>query len=202
MSMKPKRIDPRVRRTRQLLQDAFTSLIQEKGYEAITVQDITERATLNRATFYLHYRDKQDLMWQSTEEVLSELVDSLRETTKHAKKADLHVDQPHPVFVCLFEQIARHATFYKVMLSHHQAPLAARLIEVITDYISQGLDEFQPDDTKLTAQREIIVRYTASAFLGVIMWWLEGGMSYSPRFMALQLMRLAIKGPYELSPFA
>lgn len=86
MSMKPKKIDPRVRRTRQLIQDAFTSLIQEKGYEAITVQDITERATLNRATFYLHYRDKQDLMWQSTEEVLSELVDSLRETTKHAKK--------------------------------------------------------------------------------------------------------------------
>jgi AcrR family transcriptional regulator len=53
--------DPRVKRTRQLLLDAFGALLVEKGFEALTVQDVTERATVNRATFYAHYKDKYDL---------------------------------------------------------------------------------------------------------------------------------------------
>src|SRR5579859_488128 len=54
-------IDPRVRRTRKLLQDALRSLLHEKRLSAISVQDIAERATVNRATFYAHYTDKEDL---------------------------------------------------------------------------------------------------------------------------------------------
>jgi len=54
--------DPRVKRTRQLLKQALFDLLQEKGFAALTVQDICERATLNRATFYAHYVDKYDLM--------------------------------------------------------------------------------------------------------------------------------------------
>ncbi len=57
-----KGVDPRVRRTRQLLQQAFLELFQEKGFAAITVQDIAERATVNRATFYAHFEDKYDLL--------------------------------------------------------------------------------------------------------------------------------------------
>jgi AcrR family transcriptional regulator len=57
------KLDPRVRRTRQLLQDALLALLAEKRFEAITVQDITERATLNHATFYAHFADK----WVSTQ---------------------------------------------------------------------------------------------------------------------------------------
>jgi AcrR family transcriptional regulator len=55
-------VDPRVRRTRQLLHQAFTSLLGEKGFESITVQDIAERSTVNRATFYDHYTDKFALL--------------------------------------------------------------------------------------------------------------------------------------------
>jgi AcrR family transcriptional regulator len=53
--------DPRVRRTRKLLQDAFRELIHEKAFSEISIQHITDRATVNRATFYAHYNDKQDL---------------------------------------------------------------------------------------------------------------------------------------------
>ena len=53
--------DPRVKRTRQLLQDAFMSLLGEKDFQTVTVQDIAERATVNRATFYADYSDKYDL---------------------------------------------------------------------------------------------------------------------------------------------
>jgi AcrR family transcriptional regulator len=54
--------DPRIRRTRQLLQGALTTLLQSKNFEDISVQDITEAATVNRATFYDHYNDKFALL--------------------------------------------------------------------------------------------------------------------------------------------
>lgn len=56
------RLDPRVRRTRQLLQDALRKLLEQKSFDDITVQDITEAATLNRATFYAHYPGKFALL--------------------------------------------------------------------------------------------------------------------------------------------
>ncbi len=62
MTTPAKGVDPRVRRTRQLLQQAFIELFQEKGFSAITVQDIAERATVNRATFYAHFADKYALL--------------------------------------------------------------------------------------------------------------------------------------------
>jgi AcrR family transcriptional regulator len=56
------RLDPRIRRTRGLLQDALKRLLEEKEFDKITIQDITEAATLNRATFYAHYPDKFALL--------------------------------------------------------------------------------------------------------------------------------------------
>lgn len=62
MTIKKNEADPRVLRTRRLLQDAFASLIQEKDFESITVRDIAERATVNRATFYAHFVDKYEIL--------------------------------------------------------------------------------------------------------------------------------------------
>jgi AcrR family transcriptional regulator len=56
------KLDPRIRRTRGLLQDALKRLLEEKEFDKITIQDITEAATLNRATFYAHYPDKFALL--------------------------------------------------------------------------------------------------------------------------------------------
>jgi AcrR family transcriptional regulator len=59
---KPVKLDPRIRRTRQMLFQAFQALLAEKSFDLITVQDITERSTLNRATFYDHFTDKFALL--------------------------------------------------------------------------------------------------------------------------------------------
>jgi AcrR family transcriptional regulator len=56
------RLDPRIRRTRQLLQGALRNLLEQKEFDKISVQDITEAATVNRATFYAHYEDKFALL--------------------------------------------------------------------------------------------------------------------------------------------
>jgi len=59
------KLDPRIKRTRRLIEQAFEQLLTEKGFSAITVQDITERAEINRATFYAHYPDKFALLNES-----------------------------------------------------------------------------------------------------------------------------------------
>lgn len=61
MSNPVQKLDPRVRRTRKLLKQAFMEIMSEKGFDAMTVQDITDRADINRATFYAHYTDKYEL---------------------------------------------------------------------------------------------------------------------------------------------
>jgi len=58
-------LDPRVKRTRGLIQQSFMELLAEKGFRAVTVQDITERAEVNRTTFYAHFPDKYSLLEES-----------------------------------------------------------------------------------------------------------------------------------------
>ncbi|WP_141501135.1 TetR/AcrR family transcriptional regulator [Paenibacillus luteus] len=76
-----KSLDPRFLRTRKLIMDAFMELVVEKDFKDITIKDITQMATVNRATFYYHYYDKYDLM----ENMLSEnvLQGVLKDVTSH-----------------------------------------------------------------------------------------------------------------------
>src|SRR5438128_8199273 len=74
MGLSTKKVDPRVKRTRQLLQQAFNELMQEKGFSAISIQDIAERATVNRATFYAHFEDKYQLLDCIVQEQFQQMV--------------------------------------------------------------------------------------------------------------------------------
>lgn len=66
--------DPRVLRTRQLIREAFRDLLRCKGFDAITIKDIAQRATINRATFYAHYEDKYALLEKITEQAFQEMI--------------------------------------------------------------------------------------------------------------------------------
>ena len=69
---KEKKLDPRIKRTRQLLQQALMGLMAEKSFQAITVQDIAERATVNRVTFYAHFEDKYALLEYTMREMFKQ----------------------------------------------------------------------------------------------------------------------------------
>lgn len=86
--------DLRVRRTRKLLREALLDLATEKGFDAITVNDLTERAMINRATFYRHYRDKYELALAYATELLDELGLLNKPFSTGAGKGD--PDGPHP----------------------------------------------------------------------------------------------------------
>ena len=189
--------DPRVKRTRQAIRDALISLIHEKSFNSITVQDIAEKATVNRATFYSHYYDKYDLLDKSIEEKLTTLSDILKPKKLDKSEFKLTLDTPHPVFLSLFSHIAENAFFYQVMLGENGIPkFSSRMMKAIQTNLLLSLSVSQPNDDKLVVPRDILISYVSGAHLGMIISWLKQNMPYTPHYMALQLARLIILGPY------
>jgi AcrR family transcriptional regulator len=194
---KNKALDPRVKRSRRYLRDSLVSLIDEKGFDAVTVNDLTKRADLNRATFYLHYHDKFDLLDQSIEEMLEQLVEIFTPSLDEASTT-IDMEKPIPSIVMLFEHIADNVAFYKVMLGKKGIPgFTSRLLKVLRESIYQKLSLAQPDEEELLVQRNIMIRYITAAHLGVIMYWLENDMPYTPAYMASQLTRLTLFGSHQ-----
>lgn len=188
-------IDPRIKRTQQLIRTSLLSLIAEKGFDAITVQDITKRSEINRATFYRHYNDKYDLLDKIIDDMLEVFFKSINPKCFHTIQYEYNEIEPHPLFLVLFEHIEDHADFYKVMLGNKG------LNEFRVKMIKAIMDMFFNDFSEIVKKREVIVpvdifmNYIISAELGVVTYWVESGMNYSPSFMAHQLTKLSFFGP-------
>ena len=103
MNPKELKIDRRVLRTRLALREALLSLMDEKDYDRITVEEITERANLGRATFYLHYKDREDLLLEE----FADLIDAL--TQQLARLSILEWQQqslPQRPILLVFQHVA------------------------------------------------------------------------------------------------
>ncbi len=83
------RIDRRVQKTRQLLREALVALIREKGFAALSVQEIIDRANVGRATFYAHFDSKEDLLLTGLETVFSSLKEIQRQALAQHVIADI-----------------------------------------------------------------------------------------------------------------
>src|SRR5260221_993109 len=100
----------RVRRTQKLLRDALIELIDERGFDALTIGELTSRAMVSRAAFYRNYQDKYDLVEQIFAEVISTLHGALTEVGSGPEH------HPPPVWIKFFEHIAEYERFYRALL--------------------------------------------------------------------------------------
>jgi AcrR family transcriptional regulator len=192
-----RKIDPRIERTQEALRGALMALIEEKGFDAISVQDITERARLNRATFYLHYRDKQDLLLRTGETVF----DRLAEEAGPIDRENLALQKPPQQLVVIFQHVAKHQDFYRAVLGKSGVPaFVARMREYLVTFT-------QPRITSLRALYPAVVpivddrfisEYMAGALLGILTWWLENNLLHSPEYMADRFGWLSIAGTYRM----
>ncbi|KWW21442.1 MULTISPECIES: TetR/AcrR family transcriptional regulator [Peribacillus] len=191
-----KKVDPRVRRTDNLLRDSLIELMDEKSYESITIKDITERATLNRATFYRHYEDKEDLLNKSIDRMLEDLFGDASKFYSVTK--DPHELQ-HYVALHIFEHIARSNKFFHVMLIKKGIP---NFLQYLKDFIFQFYDhmilETDVKEEELPVTKEVIVSYISAAYIGVISWWLENDMPFSSASMAEKMIQINMQGPIQL----
>ncbi|OMF30102.1 TetR family transcriptional regulator [Paenibacillus sp. FSL H8-0548] len=189
MSTPPPRTDPRVLRTRQLIRDAFIDLLEETELEKMTVNRIAERATINRVTFYLHYRDIPDML----EKMADDMIDVLQAILNDVQNLSPSIDRDWSILVKILEHIAENSKFYKVLLSTQRIPIFSdRLMNLMIDIITTRKES--RDDSSSTpaviVPKDIAIWYGSSAFIGTIICWLRDDMPYTPLFLAKQLSLL------------
>ncbi|MCD9024755.1 TetR/AcrR family transcriptional regulator [Cohnella silvisoli] len=186
MSTKSQRTDPRILRTRQLIRDAFIDLLEEIELEKITVNRIAERATINRVTFYLHYRDIPDML----EKMADDMVNEIQAIYKDVLDQSRSIDPDWFILVKMLEHIAENSKFYKVLLASKRIPVfTERLLKLMVDVINSKIEKrgASPSASTVSVPKDIAIWYGSSAFLGTIAFWLRNDMPYTPLFLAKQL---------------
>ena len=176
--------DRRIQRTRKALRDALHSLVLDRGYDDLSVQDITDKANLGRATFYLHYREKDELL----EDLLREFSESFAQ--RYGSKVN-YADRK--VVQAMFEYAENHYDFYRIMTIGKGGLAGIRKLRaILQESYSQFLDGIEAEaGGKFGVPRDFLDSYQANAIMNTIFLWLEQDMPYPPAEMADMYLKLA-----------
>ncbi len=208
--MKQKKHDRRVGRTRKALKQALYELLEEKGYDQVTVEEITDRANLGRATFYLHYRDKEDLLLEDVIDLVDQMVE---ETTgmpwlrwrEDSGGENSMTMRPIPM-VLVFQHVAENADYYRIILRGQGMytvgeRLRAIIIKAIKDVglarSQEGSLACEPQDRlkgETQVPLDVIANYYAGSVMGLVTWWLENDTPYPAGQMAEYFQQLFFPG--------
>ncbi|MEZ4713515.1 MAG: TetR/AcrR family transcriptional regulator [Caldilineaceae bacterium] len=185
-----KTLDRRVRRSRKLLGEALLELVLEKAFGDITVQDIADRADMNRATFYLHFQSKEELLQSALQELFDELVSQFGEITPE-----------HPIWEdgesnrLVFQHIADHAPLYKALLSDPNLGLVIhQIIAYIASHSERETRKSLSQGMSLAIPVELLSHHVAGSLYALIDWWLRNDMPHSPEYMANVAQTLCANG--------
>ncbi len=182
--------DRRVRRTRAALSEAILSLLLEQAYETITIQEIAERADLNRATFYLHYGSKEELLVAALEEQFDALVAEGPSASPEQPIWSIEEDIQQTL-----DYVAEHAALYKVLLSERgTAYLMNRIVDYIAAYSERELRASLPPGATTVAPLPIIARHFAGSFFALLVWWLQNDRPRPAAEMAEMIKNLCVGG--------
>lgn len=160
------KVDLRILKTRKAIKDAFLKLVQTKGYERITIQDIAEEAIINRNTFYLHYADKPDLMDNLWKESMKKLNVCINLEVNDSQEMNREMF----IFILgeTFKVIEADIVFFKAMLSQNGHPnFSTHLKEVLKSIMLSGIGDQYPNQ-----KIQIGLEYIISGLVGVICMWI------------------------------
>lgn len=173
--------DRRILRTKQAITKSFLELFTEKAFEHITINEIAERANVNRGTVYLHFSDKYDLLDTCIEDHINALISLCKKDDRVSRGM---VQEPKPIFDYLHD----HFPFFSAMFSNQRAFLFRdQLLKFISVNLMAKLDKL--DNTPII-DNEIKAQFMASAFIGIVEWWIRHDMPQSTQFMADQVRTL------------
>ncbi|MFQ5400242.1 MAG: TetR/AcrR family transcriptional regulator [Anaerolineae bacterium] len=181
----PRKPDRRIQRTRRALFSALMELMLERGYSEITVSDITERANVGRATFYLHYRDKDDLLASNLEALFTEVADRIRPLLKPSLLAGDTIQGR-----ILFEEAQQNSDLYHMILNGQGGimlylRLQSRIVALMEDMLEKMIMGGESP-----IELSLMANYLTGVFLALVKWWLDEGMARSPDYMAAVMQHL------------
>jgi AcrR family transcriptional regulator len=171
-----KKTDPRAIRSKKMLKDAVFSLLAENvEISQLTVQKITNRAELNRATFYLHYEDINDLLRRMVHEIFDEL--SLKVEPLLQVKSSNEQEQ----LVQFLNYFYEYRKVLAVLVEHKG--FKKHLSNLLKNTIEKRRSAWNINSAKEVAAVDIVT----SSLLGIIMWWIKDGTEYSAEYIAGQI---------------
>jgi len=182
----PKKLDRRIERTMTALRDALMALIVEKGYDAISIQDITDRANVARATFYLHFKDKDDLMFSGMKLIYDQLADAVNQSQDCWEALASAQD---------FLHVEQYADFYAAMLSPRGSMgFLVRVRSYLQSVIEPMLVTLIPAGKTPRVPLSLLSAYCAGAQIGLIWWWVENRLPIPAQDIARLGMYISVYG--------
>ncbi len=186
--------DRRIRKTKKLLRDTLIELMNEKSIENITIKDLTERADLNRGTFYLHYRDIFDLLDQCEIEMLQEMSELLSKIDPSSFIEYNSINESYPPLVELFEWFKNNLNFGNALMgSNGGISFLEKIKTVVENELYKRQYKIDPQNSN-SAFSKYFYAYIIFGFLGIIKQWFENDASTPPKEMALILTKIALNG--------
>ncbi len=195
-TLQPSRHARRRLQTRKILIQTTLQLVLEKGYDAISIQDITDRADLGRGTFYIHFKDKEDVIWTAFRDLFQEL-----EQEAH-KQLDRHLPQvEYYGLLNIFHHAEKNRDLYRVMFGGQgSAMLTARVQDFLANVFLYDIQNApEPPDIDFNLPEEIEAQMLTGVISRLLFWWLEIPNNYSAQQMAaMTYMALYRKNPPAL----
>jgi AcrR family transcriptional regulator len=194
------RVDRRVSRTRRQLKEALFALIHERGYDAVTIEDITQRADLGRTTFYLHYRDKEGLLLAAIKVIADDLIRQILPIPDdgwkyHENQNGVNLNDP---IMVVFKHAANNAMLYQIILSGEVSTKATASVHaIISDVAARVINQTIADGNvtmKPVVPVDVFANYLAGALLGTLNWWLISGCQQTPEEMTVMFRKMIFQG--------
>lgn len=186
--------DIRYLRTEKLIFDAFAKLLSEKPYEKITVQDIADEAMINRATFYAHYADKDDLQQGIQKQVLQQMSDMI-DAAQIATGERVKVKRAEKLLTEFYHGLERNSAIEKIVLRSISQEVMqenfGRLMHKKYDHLLEKLNVTESGEQVPT---EFIVAYLTSIFSGTLFWWIKSDFSMPAKELARLVLTLISNG--------
>ena len=189
-------IDRRIRKTKKLLRNTLFELMNEKPLDNITIKDLTERADLNRGTFYLHYRDIFDLLEQNEREMLQEMSEILKKIDPSIFVEYNLKNKPYLPLVELFEWFKKNLNCCNALRGPHGGISFLERTKTVIENEFYKRENVINGKNSDSAFSEYFYAYIIFGFLGIIKQWFENGASSSPKEMAQILIKIALNGFY------
>lgn len=193
----PRKDDRRIQRTRKLLRESMLALILEQGYDDISIQDVTDRANLGRATFYLHYREKDDLLADVMQLFFEQFVSTAPPVVSSKSKViDLRRIQQ------LFDFAESHYDFFRIMMIGKGSMTSSRYLhKSIREGYRHEFDRlFEQFNIKPSISRDFLENYYAGALISLIFWWLDNEMPFTSAEMAEMYMKVSAQTSMMVMP--
>lgn len=182
--------DPRVKRTRQLIVQAFVELLAEKSFRAISVQDVAERATVNRATFYAHFEDKYALMDHFIRNSFQQALAS-----KLSPVFPFTLDNLHLLTRTVLEHLAQfHGRCKTADKQQFELPPEASVQNELYKFILNWLNQVTPPDHQCRTTVDTAAMMISWAIFGAGLQWSSGPKTVSAEQMANQIVAVLTTG--------